>query len=279
MKTDLIEKTETGDDNKNSSNPFEDSDNDDEDTVLDHINLSRESETGDSKNGEEKDERESVKEDFPQDESSEDISVDGEQTEANYTGESRSRNESDERKDGEGGRCDDNILKDTKDILEEEETEDCKNTCKDGSDPILQTGTPDEEESKQPDTSEEVNISIRCEVGDILSNTNVSSSESVTVKESDEPKEAANDGQTEDSGTYDFFQLNHTLLNQKEVRRNSVFCVGAFVTTNSSQFTFSIPLFSSGPRLIKRTGGVELFNRKHQLLARLLLSHKFKTKV
>ena len=203
VKTDVIKKTETCENNRDS-NPFEDSDNDDEDTVLDHINLSGESETSDSKSAEEKVEKESIIEDSPQDES---IGIDGEQTDAHYNGKSRSRDESGERKDGEGGSCDDNTHKDTKDILEAEETEDCKNTWQDTAGPVLQIDTCDEEETKlvkQPDISEEVSVS--CEVSDILSNENVSvSSESVTVKESDEPKEAANHGQAENSGTYDNF--------------------------------------------------------------------------
>ena len=217
VKTDVIKKTETGgNNNKDLSNPFEESDNDEEDTVLDHINLSGELDTGDSKNKEEK-----VK--------------------------TRSTNESGERRYGEGGTCDENILEDTKDILEAEETEDCKNKCEDTAGPLLQIDTCEEENTKpviQPDVSEEV--SKKCEVSDNADNTpnkNVSSSESVTVKhdeESDSPKEATNDGHTEDSGRKTFSIEPHTLQSERIEAQQHVlclrFCNRKLLPVTSSQF-------------------------------------------
>ena len=202
VKTDVIKKTEAGDNNKDSR-PFEDSDNEDEDTVLDHINLGGELSKVDSES--KKVERESVKKDLSEDDSKQ-VGFDGERTDAKS--ETKSTNDSGPTKEK---RKDDNmlgdILEDNKDTLEAKEDEGCAKGCEDAAGHVLPIDAGDEDGinlAEQSDTSEEVNI--RCEVSD-TSSENVSCSESVTVQcdqGTDEPKEAVTNGHAENSGMITF---------------------------------------------------------------------------
>ena len=220
VKTDVIKKTETGDNNKDSR-PFEDSDNEDEDTVLDHINLGGELSKVDSES--KKVERESVKKDLSEDDSKQ-VGFDGERTDAKS--ETKSTNDSGPTKEK---RKDDNmlgdILEDNKDTLEAKEEEGCAKGCKDAAGHVLPIDAGDEDGinlAEQSDTSEEVNI--RCEVSD-TSSENVSCSESVTVQcdqGTDEPKEAVTNGHAENSGMITFSIEPHAAQSERSEAQQHV---------------------------------------------------------
>ena len=175
--TNVTEEIKSWDDIKDISNPFEGSDNEEEDTVLDHINLS------DSKGESKKAESQRVKQNLP-------VGFEGEQLHANSELKSTSNSSqwnNEERDTGIINTQSDN-LEDAKEVLEAEKTENCVSSFVNTANTELHVGAWPVDDTKQLKLLEAASTNADTE------NKDVTSSESVTEKcdkESVEPKQAA----------------------------------------------------------------------------------------
>ena len=184
VETNVTEDIKSGDDIKDTSNPFECSDNEEEDTVLDHIKLS------DSKGESKESGSKSVQQNLP-DSHNNQVGFEGEQLPANS--ELKSTNNSsqwnnEERDTGDINTQCDNNREGAKEVLEAEKTDNCMSSFKNTANEELHVGAWPVEDTKQLKLSEAASTNADTE------NKDVTSSESVTEKcdkESGEPKQAA----------------------------------------------------------------------------------------
>ena len=217
VETNVTDEIKSGD----TSNPFEGSDNEEEDTVLDHIKLS------DSQGESKKAESQSVGQNLP-DSHNNQVGFEGEQLPANS--ELKSTNNSSQWNNEERDTGDINTQsdkrEDAKEALEAEKTDNCMSSFKNTANTEVHVGAWPLDDTKQLKLSEPASTNTDTE------NKDVTSSESVTEKcdkGSGEPKQAADvlEGrQACDSGmiTLDYF-LNQLHAPQSErIRRNSMFC-------------------------------------------------------
>ena len=181
--TNVTEEIKSWDDIKDTSNPFEGSDNEEEDTVLDHINLS------DSKGESKKAESQSVRQNLP-DTHTNQVGFEGEQVQANSDLKSTSNSSqwnNEERDTGIINTQSDN-LEDAKEVLEAEKTENCVSSFVNTANTELHVGAWPVDDTKQLKLLEAASTNADTE------NKDVTSSESVTEKcdkETGEPKQAA----------------------------------------------------------------------------------------
>ena len=216
VETNVTDEIKSGD----TSNPFEGSDNEEEDTVLDHINLS------DSMRESKEDGSKSVGQNLP-DSHNNQVGFEGEQLPANSELKSTSNSSqwnNEERDTGDINTQSDN-REDAKEALEAEKTENCVSSFKNTANAELPFDAWTVDDIKQLDLSEAASTNADTE------NKDVTSSESVTEKcdkETGEPKQVADvlEGrQARHSGmiTLDYF-LNQLQAPQSErIRRNSMF--------------------------------------------------------
>ena len=183
VETNVTEDIKSGDGIKDTSNPFECSDNEEEDTVLDHIKLS------DSKGESKESGSKSVQQNLP-DSHNNQVGFEGEQLPANS--ELKSTNNSSQWNNEERDTGDINTQsdkrEDAKEALEAEKTDNCMSSFKNTANTEVHVGAWPLDDTKQLKLSEAASTNADTE------NKDVTSSESVTEKcdkESGEPKQAA----------------------------------------------------------------------------------------